>query len=95
MNRKLTNTLIAVTVAVIQLGCASQPATEAQFGNAVRSVTLNQIHDKGAAVFSNSDAVTGGDPYRLENVVNAHRGEESQQQSGGADSTVEIRSGNR
>lgn len=95
MNNNLMRAILAIAATTILGGCASQSRTEAEFGDSVRNVTMNQIHNKGAAVYSNSDAVTGGDPYRLENVVNTHRGDVPQQQQYELDSPVDIRSGNR
>jgi len=71
-----TTTKAAGTVTLV-LGmlaaCSSQPiTTESEFGNAVRSVMQNQIHDIGAAMSPPEDAVTGGNPDRLENVVKSH-----------------------
>ncbi len=56
----------------ILAGCVTQTPTEREFGNAVRSVTTHQIHDVGAALYPPEDAVTGGNPDRLENVVKGH-----------------------
>jgi len=65
---------VALTLAMLA-ACSSQPAnTEAEFGKAVRSVTMNQIYDIGSATNPSSDAVTGGHPDRLENVVKSHAG---------------------
>ena len=95
MNRKLMAAVLVVTTGVIQSGCASQTTTETNFGDAVREVTMNQTYDLGASAFSNSDAVVGGDPYQLENVVNAHRERSSQPSQVGSEIRVGTGSSNR
>lgn len=69
-----TNLKLPVTVLAFALvtGCASQTKTEREFGNTVRAVSLAQIHDMGAALYPETEAVTGGSPDRLENVVKTH-----------------------
>ena len=73
MSRKQMAALVIVATGFIQSGCASQTTTEANFGDAVREVTMNQTYDPGAAASNASEAVVGGDPYQLENVINQHR----------------------
>ena len=73
MNRNLIAAVMVRATGVIQSGCASQTATEANFGDAVREVRMNQTYNLGASIYSESEAVVGGDPYQLENVINAHR----------------------
>jgi len=93
MNRNLIAAVMVVATGVIQGGCASQTATEADFGDAVREVMMNQTYDLGASVFSNSDPVVGGDPYQLENVINTHRERSSQPSNVGSE--IRIGTGNR
>ena len=62
-------TVIAATILVA--GCAS--GTEAQFGDAVRDMTEKQIHDLDAAYNPDPEAPEGGDPERLNDVLDAHR----------------------
>jgi hypothetical protein len=95
MNR---NSKVAAAVALaccVTSVCASQTSTEKQFGNAVRQVTQGQIYDGGAALSPSRDAVTGGDPGRLENVINVHRGDVAQPQQFGTSSNLSINSGTR
>ena len=93
MNRNLIAAVMVLATGVIQSGCASQTATEANFGDAVREVTMNQTYDLGASIYSDSEAVVGGDPYRLENVINAHRERSSQPQQVGSE--IRVGSSNR
>jgi hypothetical protein len=93
MNRNLIAAVMVVATGVIQGGCASQTVTEDNFGDAVREVMMNQTYDLGASVFSNSDPVVGGDPYQLENVINAHRERSSQPSTVG--SAIRIGTSNR
>lgn len=63
----------ATILLVMLSACSSQPTnTESEFGKAVRSVMANQIHNVGSATSPAQDAVTGGNPDRLENVVKSH-----------------------
>jgi len=62
-------TVIAATILVA--GCAS--GTEAQFGDAVRDMTEKQIHNLDAAYNPDPEALEGGNPDRLNEVVDAHR----------------------
>ena len=93
MNRNLIAAVMVLATGVIQSGCASQTATEANFGDAVREVTMNQTYDLGASIYSDSEAVVGGDPYQLENVINAHRERSSQPQQVGSE--IRVGSSNR
>lgn len=95
MNRNLIAAVMIVATGVIQGGCASQTATEADFGDAVREVMMNQTYDLGAAIYSDSEAVVGGDPYQLENVINTHRERSSQSQQVGSQISVGAGSSNR
>ncbi len=93
MNRNLIAAVMVLATGVIQSGCASQTATEANFGDAVREVTMNQTYDLGASIYSDSEAVVGGDPYQLENGINAHRERSSQPQQVGSE--IRVGSSNR
>ena len=66
-------------VAALASGCSRQPtipdAPDAAFGDAVRSVTNSQIYDFEAAIHPDPDAIEGGDPYRLDAALDAHRGD--------------------
>ena len=93
MNRNLMAAVTVVATGFIQSGCASQTTTEANFGDAVREVTMNQTYDLGASAFSNSDPVVGGDPYQLENVINTHR--EGSSKPNNVATEIQIATGNR
>jgi len=69
---KLTATL--VIAGTLAAGCAPT-RTEAEFGDSVRAVTHGQIHDIGAALYPEKEAVTGGSPDRLETVIKTHNSE--------------------
>lgn len=86
MNMNLKSVVLTCLITAIGTGCAAQSQTEADFGKAVRSVTVSQYHDPLAAMYPNEDPVTGGDTYRLENVVNSYRIEGAQPSSGGSTS---------
>ncbi len=95
MNRKQIAAVMIVATGVIQTGCATQTATEANFGDAVREVTMNQTYDLGATIYSESEAVVGGDPYHLENVINVFRERSSKPQRVESKVRVGVGSGNR
>lgn len=64
--------------ALLVSGCSRQPTTPAaEFGATVHAVMGSQIHDAEAAINPNLDAVKGGDPYRLDAVLDAHRADVS------------------
>lgn len=88
MKRNLIATGLLVTAAVIQSGCATQSATEASFGDAVRDVTMNQTYDLGASIYAEPEPIVGGDPYQLENVINVHR--EGSAKPQGVDKAVRV-----
>lgn len=56
-------------------GCASSPQQENDpaFGNSVRQMISAQIHDPGAAARAGTDAPSGLDGARAENVIKAYR----------------------
>ena len=74
-------------------GCASQTATEREFGNSVRAVTAGQIHDMNAALNPQTSAVTGGNGDRLEVVINAHVNDVPQTQNVQQPVSINISSG--
>jgi ABC-type Fe3+-hydroxamate transport system substrate-binding protein len=88
MNRNLIAAVTVVTAGVILSGCASQSTTESSFGDAVREVTMNQTYDLGASIYAEPEPIVGGDPYQLENVINAHRERSAQPQ--GAESAIGV-----
>jgi len=73
MNEKLKTAAVTIALVALLGGCTSQTTTEADFGNTVRDVIMNQTHDIGATLESEPEAVTGADPNQLENVINSHR----------------------
>jgi outer membrane murein-binding lipoprotein Lpp len=79
MNMKTATMVASMLASCLVAGCATQTRTEMEFGDAVRTVTSNQVHDKAAGT-APTDAVAGGDPYRLEAVVTSHRGDVSKPQ---------------
>ena len=77
--------------AVMTAGCA-ETRTEREFGDSVREVMTKQIHDPGAAALPKSDAVAGGDPTRLEAVLESHRGDAADSSSVTKPVDMKIRS---
>lgn len=77
MKNCIYTTTCALGVFVMLAGCATQSGTEDQFGDAVRAVTAAQVADPSATAYRRDEAVSGGDSYRLENVVIMHRGDVS------------------
>ncbi len=65
-------TALLAAACLLGAGCATETRTEREFGDSVRAVATGQIHDMGAAQYPSKDAVTGGNPERLENVVRSH-----------------------
>lgn len=68
--------IMAVTLPALVLllsGCAHDSASNAQFGDAVRHMTEKQTHNLDAAYNPDPAAVTGGDPDRLNDVLDSHR----------------------
>ena len=80
--------------AVLTAGCA-ETRTEREFGDSVRQVMTKQIHDPGAAALPKSDAVAGGDPTRLEAVLESHRGDVADTTSVTKPVDMKIRSNSR
>lgn len=83
MSKTIFGAVLTIVIMALLGGCASQATTEADFGNAVREAIMNQTYDIGATLESQPDAVTGADPYQLENVINAHRERSAQSRSAG------------
>ena len=74
MTKKFILTCPLLVIAFLATGCNRQPTIpDAEFGESVRRVMNNQIHDYEAAIHPNPDAVEGSDPYRLENALQRHR----------------------
>ncbi|MDH3266784.1 MAG: hypothetical protein OEM25_07455 [Gammaproteobacteria bacterium] len=79
MNTKTVVNCGMLVAALLVVGCSRQPTVPAaEFGATVRNVMESQIHDYEAAMHPDPNAVEGGDPYRLEAAVNAHRADVSQ-----------------
>lgn len=77
MNKKIATALGAVLTLVVASGCATTtPASD--FGETARSVLNKQVHDVEAANNPKLGAVEGGDPYRLDAALEAHRGDVAQ-----------------
>lgn len=72
MQKKIMAVIISAAVLVLS-GCASDSASKAQFGDAVRHMTEKQIHNLDAAYNPDPAAVTGGHPDRLNDVLDSHR----------------------
>lgn len=66
-----TRMMTAIAGAILISGCAS--GTKAQFGDSVRHMTEKQIHNLDAAHNPDPAALEGGNPDRLNEVVDAHR----------------------
>ena len=65
---------VAISASVLFLfGCAHDRASKAQFGDAVRHMTEKQIYNLDAAYNPDPAAVTGGEPDRLNDVLDSHR----------------------
>ena len=72
MTRNLILTGLLLIATAIASGCSSQP-TDAEFGDAVRTVMEYQIHDYEAALHPPPDAIEGSDPDRLNTVIDVYR----------------------
>jgi hypothetical protein len=72
MNFTTTRTT-AIAAALLLFGCANQPSTEGQFGDSVRHMTGQQIYDLDAAYNPDPEPLAGGNPDRLNGVVDSHR----------------------
>lgn len=80
------------TLAVCAAGMAGCAAggTEASFGNAVRQVMDSQIYDPDAAANPDREAVTGGDPDRLNSTLEGHRNDAGNASSVASPITVNV-----
>ena len=77
MKKDILKLICGLGLLGILAGCATQSRTEEEFGDSVRAVTQAQIADPSATAYRGDEPVPGGDSYRLENVVNMHRGDVS------------------
>lgn len=75
MKIKTLKIAMALLGAALVSGCSYyyQSRTDAEFGNAVRAATEGQIYDLNAALNPDPNAVLGGDPDRLDNILDVHR----------------------
>jgi len=74
MNRKTKAGMAAAIAATMLLaGCASHGDTEAKFGDSVRHMTGQQIYNLDAAHNPDPQPLEGGNPDRLNDVVDSHR----------------------
>ena len=60
----------AIAATMLLMGCAHKAA---EFGDSVRHMTEQQIYDLDAAYNPDPEALEGGNPDRLNEVVDAHR----------------------
>jgi len=72
MKGKIPGFALLAMAAALNGACATQSASEDEFGLAVRTVMTNQTFDAEARAYPSDEAVTGGNADRLENVVDAH-----------------------
>jgi hypothetical protein len=78
MSSKFAVTISVLAATLLCSGCSSTPkGVEARFGDSVRSVMENQTYDKNAAANPSSIPVTGGNPDRIDAVVEGHAGDVS------------------
>ena len=94
MKNILVSSALLAACVVLTTGCA-ETRTEREFGDSVREVMTKQIHDPGAAALPKSDAVTGGDPTRLEAVLEGHRGDVADTNSVAKPVDMKIQGGSR
>lgn len=71
MNRKNSKAMTTAVVAMLLLSACAHQGPE--FGDAVRHMTEQQIHDLDAAYNPDPAPVTGGDVYKLVDILDAHR----------------------
>ena len=74
MKMRTVTTISILATATLCGACASQTGSEETFGDAVRTVVKNQTYDKNAAANPSSLPITGGNPDRLELVIEGHAG---------------------
>jgi hypothetical protein len=70
-------------------GCAETPS-ERSFGEAVRHVMWQQMHDPAASRTAGHEPVMGGDAGRLEGVLGEYRGSAGQSESVGTAVEVDV-----
>ncbi len=76
MTKTFILTCPLLVAAVLASGCSRQPTIPvAEFGESVRNVMESQIYDREAAINPDPNAVEGSDPYRLDAVLDAYRGD--------------------
>ena len=63
----------AIAATMLVCGCAHQADTEAQFGDSVRHMTEQQIYNQDAAHNPDPGPPMGGNPDRLNDVLDSHR----------------------
>jgi len=63
----------AIIATMLSAGCANHGGTEAQFGDSVRHMTGQQIYNLDAAHNPDPQPLEGGNPDRLNDVVDSHR----------------------
>jgi hypothetical protein len=68
-----TKGMAAAIATILLAGCAHQSGTKAQFGDSVRHMTEQQIYNLDAAHNPDSEPPMGGNPDRLNGVVDSHR----------------------
>ena len=90
MNNRYMTIAITAAIVVLSTGCANQNRTAADFGNSVRQMTEQQIYDMNAATSPDPNAVLGGDPDRLNNTLNGHRGDVAAPASVAAPVTINV-----
>lgn len=75
MKFKTLKIAMGLSVATLVSGCSYyyQSRMEAEFGDSVRATTEGQIYDLNAALNPDPNAVLGGDPDRLDNILDVHR----------------------
>ena len=62
-----------IAAMVLLSGCSHQAGTKAQFGDTVRHMTEQQIYNLDAAYNPDPEPLMGGNPDRLNDVVDSHR----------------------
>jgi hypothetical protein len=65
--------MVALATATLFCGCAQQASKELQFGDTVRDMTEQQIYNLDAAHNPDPQPPMGGDPDRLNDVLDSHR----------------------
>lgn len=68
---KTTKAMMLTIVLTMLAACAGTGGRE--FGDSVREMTEKQIHNLDAAYNPDPAPVTGGDVYKLDDILDAHR----------------------